>query len=141
MATLTQVIGAIVNNDRSADNRVLTKQLHQSVLLGTLGNTLGIGDDVSQVTDVSVVVLWSTVGLGKRVEVGTSGSASVGVVTKSVNVESSQGVGVITGDLPGDGGWLGRGGLLERHDTGNALVTSDNCNCFVLVHVGFVDAK
>lgn len=128
MATLTQVVGAIVHNNRSSKNGVGTNQLDKSILLGTLGNTLRVSDDVTQVTNVSVLVLWGTMGLTKGVEVGAGGSTAVGVVTKSVDVETSQGVRVISGDFPGNNRGLCLGGLLERDDTGDFLVTSDNCN-------------
>jgi len=93
-------------------------------LLGTLGNTLTVSGDVTQVTDVSLVILWSTVGLGEWVEVRTSRSTTVGVVTEGVDVETSQGVWVVTGDLPGDGGWSRLGLLLEVNDTRDGFVSS-----------------
>lgn len=129
MAALAQVIGGIVNDNGSTDDGVLTEQLDQVVLLGALGNTVGVGGDVTQVTDVSLVVLWGTVVLTGRVEVRTSGSTTVGVVTKGVDVETSQSVSAVTGDLPGDGGWLRFGSLDESNDTVDVLVTSKNSNC------------
>ena len=135
MAALTQVISAVVNHDRSTEHRLGAKQLDEQVLLGTFGNTLGVRDNVSQVTNVSLVVLWGAVVLGERVEVGAGGSAAVGVVTKGVDVETSQGVGIVSGDLPRDNGGLGFGGLLESNDTGDLLVSSENCNCRVLITI------
>lgn len=85
-----------MDNHGTANDRVLAEQLDKGVLLGTLGNTIGVGGDVTQVTDVTVVVFGSTVFLTKGVEMGTSRGATVGVVTKSVDVEPSQSIGVIT---------------------------------------------
>lgn len=72
MATLAQVVGGIVNNDRSANYRVFTKQLDESVLLGTLGYTIGVRGDVTQITSVSFIVFWGSVVLSSRIEVRTS---------------------------------------------------------------------
>lgn len=133
MATLTQVIGAVVHNNRSTDDRVLTEQLHQRVLLGALGNTGRVGSDVTQVTDVSDIIFWSTVGLTEWVEVRTSRSATVGVVTEGVDVETSQSVWLIAGDFPRNGGWGRFSGLLESDNTTNRLVSSKNGNWGMLV--------
>ena len=131
MATLAQVVSAVMDNNRSANNGVFTEQLDQNVLLGALGDTLRVGGDVTQVANVSVVVFWGTVSLAKWVEVRTSRSATVGVVTKGVDVETSQGIGRVTGDVPADSGWSGLGLLLESNRTGNGLVSSKNSNCKV----------
>jgi len=128
VATLTQVISTVVNNDGSTNDGVGTKQLHQSVLLGTLGDTLGVGGNVTQVTNVSVVIFWGTVLLAKWVEVRTSRGATVGVVTKSVDVETSQSIGVVTSDLPRDGGWVRLGGLLKVDDTTDGFFSSKDGN-------------
>lgn len=133
MATLTQVIGTVVHNNRSTDNGVLTEQLDKGVLLGTLGNTSRIGGDVTQVTNVSGVVLWGTVVLAEWVEVRTSRSTTVGVVTKSVDVETSQSVWLIASDVPRDGGWGRFGFLLESDDTTDRLVSFKNGNWVLLV--------
>lgn len=122
-----------MNNNRSADNSVSTEQLHQKVLLGTLGNTRSIGGDVTQVTNVSVVVLWSTVGLGEWVEVRTSRGTTVGVVTELVNVHTSEGIGVVARDVPRNRGWVGFVLLLEVDNSANLRVSSDNSN-WVLVY-------
>lgn len=128
VATLTQVIGAVMDNNRSADNGVLTEQLDERVLLGSLGNTRGVSGDVTQVTDVSGVVFWSTVVLAKWVEVGTGRGATVGVVTEGVDVETSQGVWLIASDVPRDDSWVGFGGLLESDHATDSLVSSKNGN-------------
>lgn len=126
MSTLAQVVSAVVHNNRSANDAVWSKQLHQDILLSTLGNTGGVSGDVTQVSNVSVVILWSTVLLTEWVEVRTSRSTSVGVVTKSVDVETSQSGGIVTGDFPRDGGWVRLGDLLEVDDSRNGFISSED---------------
>lgn len=53
---------------------------------------------------MSFSVVWRTVVLLKRVEMRSGRGASVGVVTKLVDVHSALGVGVIAGNLIRDGG-------------------------------------
>lgn len=67
-------------------------------------------------------------GLAEWVEVRTSGSATVGVVTKLVDVHASQGVGVIAGNVPRDGGGVVFVFLLEVDNSENLRVSSDNSN-------------
>ena len=61
--------------------------------------------------------------------VGTSGGATVGVVTELVNVEGTLSVGVVAGDVPADGGGSGLGSLLEGDGTGDLGVTTEDSNC------------
>lgn len=60
--------------------------------------------------------------------VGTSGGAAVGVVTELVDVETTLSVGVVAGNVPGDGGGVRLVGLLEGNSTGDLRVTTDNSN-------------
>jgi len=60
--------------------------------------------------------------------VRTSGGAAVGVVTELMNVHATLSVGIVTGDVPCDGGRGGLGFLLESDGTGDLGVTSDGCN-------------
>lgn len=60
--------------------------------------------------------------------VGTGGGAAVGVVTELVDVEATLSVGVVAGNVPGDGGGDGLVGLLESDSTGDLRVTTDNSN-------------
>lgn len=55
-------------------------------------------------------------------------SASVGVVTKGVNVEAALGVGVLAGDVPGDGGGRRLGVLLEDDGAADLGVTTEDGN-------------
>lgn len=59
---------------------------------------------------------------------GTSGSAAVGVVTELVDVETTLSVGVVAGDVPGDGGSGALVGLLEGNSTGDLGITTDDSN-------------
>ena len=55
--------------------------------------------------------------------------ASVGVVTKGVNVHTTLGIGVVTSDIVGDLSWSALGVLLEGHLTLDIAVTTENCDC------------
>lgn len=59
---------------------------------------------------------------------GTSGSAAVGVVTELVNVETTLSVGVVAGDVPGDGGGSALISLLEGNSTGDLRVSAEDSN-------------
>ena len=61
----------------------------------------------------------------------TSGCATVGVVTKGVDVEATLGVGVVAGQVPADGGRVGLGSLLEGNGAGDLRVTSENSDCSI----------
>jgi hypothetical protein len=128
VATLAKVVGTGVNDQGPAQNALSTNQLNKLVLLGADGITLGIGLEVTKVTDVALGVLGSTVGLAKGVEVRTSGGASVGVVTELVDVEATLGIGVVALDVPGDGGGRVLVGLLEGDSAGDLRVTTDDSN-------------
>jgi hypothetical protein len=60
--------------------------------------------------------------------VGASRGAAVGVVTEGVDVEAALSVGVVAGDVVGDGGGLRLGGLLEDDGAGDVGVTTENSN-------------
>ena len=55
--------------------------------------------------------------------------AAVGVVTEGVDVEATLGVGVVAGDVVGDGGGSGLGLLLEDHGALDVRVTTENSDC------------
>lgn len=63
-----------------------------------------------------------------RHTVRASRSAAVGVITELVNVESTLSVGVVTGDVPGDGGGSTLLGLLEGDSTGDLCVSAQDSN-------------
>lgn len=101
MAALAEVVGALVDDDRSTDDRVRAeerdvlvwrsdqsrparlKSLHEAIKIPPRtsdldrGGSGAVGLDVSEITNVSLRVLGSTVVLLQGVEVGTGGSASV----------------------------------------------------------------
>ena len=60
---------------------------------------------------------------------GASGGAAVGVVTELVNVESTLSVGVVAGDVPGNGGRGTLASLLEGNGAADLSVTTENSNC------------
>lgn len=95
---------------------------------GDGGSSVSVRLDVSEITNVSLRSVGGTVVLSVRVEVGTSGSATVRVVTELVDVESSLGVSVkvLDGTSDGDGSTLGL--LGEGDDTLDGGVTLENSN-------------
>jgi hypothetical protein len=117
-----------VDNNGSANNAVGTNQLDERISNGTLGIALAISLNVSEITNVTSLVRRSAVGLVVRVEVRAGGSAAVGVITEGVDVESSLGVGIVTGDVPGDGSRSRLGLLLEDDGTGDLGVTTENAH-------------
>jgi hypothetical protein len=129
VTTLAKVISTGVDDQSAAQNGLGTNQLDKLILHGAVGVTLGIGLEVAKVTNVTLGVSGSTVGLAEGVEVGTSGGAAVGVVTELVNVESTLSVGVVAGDVPGDGGGGTFVSLLEGDGAGNLSVTTEDSNC------------
>lgn len=134
-------------------------QLDKAVSDGALGNALAIGLDVAEVTDVAGLIGGSTVGLAEGVDykdswvsrwvrgltstlfrkafrgmqggltVRAGRSAAVGVVTEGVDVEAALGVGVVAGDVVGDGSGSGLGLLLEDNGSGDLSVTTEDSNC------------
>lgn len=56
----------------------------------------------------------------------TSGSAAIGVVAKLMDVHATLGIGIMAGDVVGDGGRGGLGRLLEGHLAGDLGVSSDD---------------
>jgi hypothetical protein len=60
--------------------------------------------------------------------VRTGRSATVGLVAESVDVHATQGVRVVAGDIPGDGGEAGLRLLLEGDGALDVGVTSDDSN-------------
>lgn len=88
VATLAEVISASVDDQSAlfnvrddhnvdryttggrtyAKNALSTNQLHKLVLLGANGVTLGISLEVTQVTDVTLLILGATVGLAEGVD-------------------------------------------------------------------------
>jgi hypothetical protein len=83
-----------------AQNALSTNELDQLIRLGALGVTLGVGLEVTKVTDVADLILGGAVGLAEGVEVRASGGAAVGVVAELVDVEATLSVGVVAGDVP-----------------------------------------
>lgn len=117
-----------MDDQSAAQNGLGTNQLDKAVLLGAVGVTLSIGLEVTKVTDMTVRVSRSTVVLAEGVEVRASGGAAVGVVTELVNVESTLSVGVVAGNVPGDGGRGTLGSLLEGDGAGDLSVTTEDSN-------------
>lgn len=71
--TKQSVIGSLIElsgifRNTYADNAVWANQLDELVLDGSVGVTLAIGLEVTKVTNMTLLVGWSTVGLGVWVD-------------------------------------------------------------------------
>ena len=118
VVALAEVVGAAVDDDGAADDAVLADELDQLVGDGALCVALAVGLEVTQVTDVALLILGSTVVLAVGVDlrvlafvwsfvvglreltVRAGGSAAVGVVAKGVDVHATLSVGIVAGDVP-----------------------------------------
>ena len=58
-----------------------------------------------------------------------SAGAAVGVVTEGVDVHAALGAGVVARDVPGDGGGLAVGALLEGHGALDVGVSAEDGDC------------
>lgn len=131
-----------------SENAVLADQLDKAVADAAFGIALGIGLEVAQVTDMAFRIGRATVGLAVGVvwshisvfvsalfprlaslrTVRAGAGASVGVVSELMDVDATLGIGVVAGDVPGDGSRRGFGGLLEGHLSSDLGVSSDDGN-------------
>lgn len=132
-----------------ADNTLWADQLDKLVGGRTLSIALSIGLEVSKVSNVAGLISWGTVSLSVWVDysmihqplpiyvlypssprtVGACGCAAICVITKLVDVHATLSIGVIAGDVPGDGGWGRLGLLLESDGSGDLGVPTNGCNC------------
>lgn len=130
VATLAKVISTGVDNDGAAEDAVWADELDVLVFDRALAVALAVGLEVAQVSYVALAVLWGAVLLAVGVEVWACRSASIGVVSKRMNVHTTLGIGIVASDIVGDLGWATLGVLLEGHLTLDIAVTTENCDCF-----------
>ena len=71
-----------------------------------------------------------------RLTVRSSRGAAVGVVAKGVDMHTTLSVGIVAGDIVGDGCWCVLVGLLEGHGALDIGVTSKNSNCCTRSAIG-----
>jgi len=126
VVALAEVVGAAVDDDGAADDALGADELDELVRHAALGVTLTIGLNVTQVTDVAVLVFGGAVLLAVGVEVRASRCASVGVIAEGMDVHSTLSVGVVAGDVPCDGRRRGLIGLLEGDGALDVGVSSDD---------------
>ncbi len=82
-------------------------------------------------TEARVIQALCMSGLGGRT-VRACRSAAVGVVAERVHMHAALGIGVVAGDVEGDGGGAGLGVLLEGHGALDVGVTTENCDCLAM---------
>ena len=151
MAALAQVVRARVHDDRPTEDALRPNQLDLPVRHGPLGVALAVRFEIAQVPDVALAVRGGPVGFGERVDckgggrrvlarlwcergggwvtVGSGARAAVGVVAELVHVHAALGGGVVAGDVVGDGGRGGLGGLLEGDGPADFGVAAEDCHC------------
>lgn len=61
----------------------------------------------------------------------SSAGASVGVVTESMDVHATLGVGIVSADFISDGGWAALRILLESDGSLDVGVSTEDCDCIV----------
>lgn len=61
----------------------------------------------------------------------TGARAAIGIVAKGVNVHAPLGIGIVSGNVPGDGRGSTLLALLKRHLTLDGGVSAENGNCSV----------
>lgn len=130
VSALTQIISASMHNDRSAQDALRPDQLDLLVRDGALGVSLAVGFEVAEVADVAFAVGGGAVGLGEGVEMRSSASATIGVVTELVDVHAALGGGIVATHVVRDGRWGGLGRLLKGDGSADFGVTAENCDCF-----------
>jgi len=119
-----------VDYDGPSENAFLSDQLDHRICDQAESVALVIGLNVSKVTDMAFSIGGGTVWLAKWVEMWACRGAAVGIVTKLVDVETAQGVGVVAGDIPGNDRWVGVGSLLESDGALDVGVTAEDSDCF-----------
>lgn len=85
MSALTEVIDILMYDDRSADHRMLTDQGYQVIGDGDIDLTSGIGLEVTEVTDMAILIGWATVSLTEWVEMRTGRNAAISQITELDN--------------------------------------------------------
>jgi len=100
MASLSEIISAVVDDNSTANDALSSNQLDELVCHGALSIALSISLEVAQVTNVTVVIGRCTMLLVLWVKVRTSRSAAVGVVAKGMDVHATLSVGIVAGYVP-----------------------------------------
>lgn len=115
MSTLAEVILSGVYDNSTSDDGVGSDQGDEAVLDIDLGLTVGSSFDVSEITNVTFLVLGSSMVLTVGVEVSTGGYTSLGNISKLVHMET-----VEAGLETSDGSSHGNGATLSSLGEGNA---------------------
>ena len=76
--------------------------------------------------------------LDEFLTVRSSGGATIGVVTKGVDVETTLRVGVVSFNLVGDRGRAGFGTLLKSNNALHGTLTSENSNCTIQPKLAYI---
>ena len=77
-----------MNDERSSNNGILTRELHEMVLNLIFGDSVFASDNVAEITNMSLLLSGRTMRLSEWVEMWPSSLASFGQVSVLVNVEA-----------------------------------------------------
>jgi len=125
-----QIISAAVHNHSAANHAIRPDQFDQAIRDGSVDVALTVCLEVAEIADVTLIVGGSAVGLVVGVEMRSSARAAIGVVAEGMDVNAALSVGVIAGDVEGDGGLVALRSLLEGDSALDGRVSSDNGDGF-----------
>jgi hypothetical protein len=139
-----------MHHDCASEHALRANELDELVLHAALRVALPVRLEVAKVTYVAVAVFWGAVFLAVGVDCATlvstsseavllaggcvrtmrtSARAAVGIVTESMDVHATLGVGIVAGHIPADGRRGALGGLLEGNGALDVGVSTKNGNC------------
>ena len=148
IATLAKVVGAGMHDDSPlkrasqyaavreamrgreayANDTLGADELYKLVRDCALAVALSIGLEVSQITDVAFGISLVSVGLAVGVKVRAGRGAAVCVVAIGMDVHATLGVGIVAGDVVGDGRLAILRLLLECDCSGDLGITTKDGN-------------
>jgi len=118
-----------MHNESAANHAIPSSQLNDLVNYGSGGGAFRVALDIPEITNVPDLVGRSSVAVIEWIEVSSSACASVPQITILVNVESPDGVRIISSDPILDSSRASAYGLLEGHISVH-FGTIQNSYCF-----------
>jgi len=88
VTSFAEIIDVSVNDDRSPDDGKRTGERDSGVGDLYIGDAIGTGVDVTEITSVSNIVDWSSMRLSVGIEMSAGGGATVGVVAEFVDMKA-----------------------------------------------------
>jgi len=88
VTSFAEIVDVGVNDDRSPDDGKRTGERDSGVGDLYIGDAIGTGVDVTEITSVSNIVDWSSMRLSVGIEMSAGGGAAVGVVAEFVDMKA-----------------------------------------------------